>query len=72
MAINQTVLQGQGVGQQVGGVSQATYQQVQDSIARQQQTNGGGGGGYTAPGKPAWAVVGQDYESLAWLILGLM
>ena len=75
MAILQSVLQGQGVGSQIGGVSAATTQYVQDAVARQQQqaNGGGGGGGYVPPGKPAWALgINQDYESMAWLLLGLM
>ena len=73
MATVQTVLQGQGVGQQIGGVSAATTQYVQDSVARQQQQGNGGGGGYVAPGKPAWALgIHENYESMAWLLLGLM
>jgi hypothetical protein len=80
VAILQSVLQGQGVGSQIGGVSAATTQYVQQQVAlqaeqrQQQQGNGGGGGGgYVPPGKPAWALgINQDYESMAWLLLGLM
>lgn len=73
VAINQTVLQGQGVGQQVGGVSAATQLQVQQQVAYQaehrQQTNGGGGGGggFGAPRQAS-----MNWEPFAWLLMGLM
>jgi len=81
MSINQTILQGQGVGQQIGGVSAATTAQVQASIAQQAEnraaaaaaaaaangTGGGGGGGFGGGMTPQ-----QDWSSMAWLILGMM
>lgn len=73
MAINQTVLQGQGVGHQIGGVSAADYQRVQESIERQQTNGGGGGGGGGGFGNGnGYKPDTQNWESFAWLILGLM
>lgn len=73
MSINQSILQGQGVGTQIGGVSASDYERVQESIARQQQANGGGGGGGGGGGFGSSQITpSQDWESLAWLILGLL
>jgi len=79
VAINQSILQGQGVGQQVGGVPQHVTQYVQEQVAIQgeqrQQTNGtggGGGGGGGFGGDRSWIYAPQDLESIAWLLLGLM
>jgi len=74
MATVQTILQGQGVGQQIGGVSAAAQERVNESIARQQQ-NGGGNGTGSQSGSTIAGVqtVGMDdWSSFAWLILGLM
>lgn len=72
MAINQSILQGQGVGSSIGGVTQAQTQYVQQQVAYQaemrQQTVANGGG---SPGSPGMKPV-QDWSSLAWLILGMI
>ena len=76
MATVQTILQGQGVGQQIGGVSAATQERVQESIARQQQNGGGNGTGSqsgtstTIAGVPTTGM--GDWSSMAWLILGML
>ncbi len=73
MAILQSVLQGQGVGSQIGGVSAATTQYVQQQVALQAERPAISAGGYIPPGKPAWALgIHENYESMAWLLLGLM
>ena len=70
MAINQSILQGQGVGQQIGGVTAAQTQYVQQQVAYQaeqrQQVTGVG-----APGSKPFTPV-ESWESMAWLILGLL
>jgi hypothetical protein len=74
MAILQSVLQGQGVGQQIGGVSAATTQYVQQQVAlqaEQRQQQQGGGGGYVPPFSGV-ETKNQDWESMAWLLLGLI
>jgi len=77
VAIQQSILQGQGIGTQIGGVSSAQTQYVQQQVAYQaeqrQQTNGGGGGGGGGGfGSTTPTTTPFDLEPLAWLLLGLM
>jgi len=70
MATVETILQGQGVGHQIGGVSAATTQYVQDAVAKQQTNGGGGGGGGGGFGPSAQTPV--NWEPFAWLLLGMI
>jgi len=71
VAINQSILQGQGVGQQIGGVSPGVTQYVQEVVERQQTNGTGGGGGGGGFGSPSMAPE-TDWSSMAWLILGML
>jgi len=91
VAILLSVLENQGIGQQIGGVSDAQRAEVQARLAqqaaniearraflaaeaearrqRQLQTGGGGGGGGDMSGNLS---LNQDWEPMAWLLLGLI
>ena len=71
MAIQQSILQGQGVGTQIGGVSAGVTQYVQEVVERQQiQDNGSGS---STPGLGRGKIEpGLDWEPLAWLLLGMI